>query len=111
MAIAYTDEAADHNYCSFSGTATANSDASKVLHLPIPLRTFTVTASRPTSGNFSFTFQGSLDGASWFTLLTLSAAAGTTDIDYAVDKPVRHIKVVFTDVDTSTVTWHIVGVK
>lgn len=115
VAISVTEYNADRFHSFFKGTATANTDDSGTvengtLHMPTPCRTFTVQGTRPTSGNFTFTLEGSLDGAAWSTLATCTVTGGTANMAFAVDKPVKFAKVLFTDVGSATVTWRVCGV-
>jgi hypothetical protein len=99
----------DRDWSYHSGTATANSDASEIFLLPTPMRTFGVQGTRVASGNFTFTLQGSLDGANFETLATCTVTGGVSNYATGIDKPVRFIRVLFTDVGAATISWHVVG--
>lgn len=109
MTMTVSHFGSDENFVHMYGTATADIDASAPYQLNMPCKNFTVEGSRPTSGNFTFTLQGSLDGASWSTLATATVASGVSNFQFAVDKPVLWLRVVFTDVGTATVSWFVLG--
>lgn len=110
MAVVVTEHNRGQGGCFYAGTATDNSAESPSLDLPTPCRTFAVTGQRPDSGNFTFTLQGSLDNSLWYTVATCTVTGGFSHFITAVDKPSRFIKVLFTDVGTSTISWRVCGV-
>lgn len=110
MAIATLHTSSDFKWAYHRGTADANSDVSEVFYHPLPMRGFAVQGTRPTSGNFSFTLQASLDGVNFETIATCTVAGGTQDYQAVADVPARFVRVVFTDVGGSTITWNVVGV-
>lgn len=100
----------DQHFAHMYGTATADTDATAPHQLNQPIKHCTVEGTRPTSGNFTFTVQGSLDGTAWSTLATCTVTGGTSNFQFVVDKPVLWLRVVFTDVGAATVSWYVLGV-
>ena len=111
MAVAISQYNSDYNGTYLVGTATADSDATEVFPLVPPATKYAISVSRPTSGGAACTLQGSLDGLTWVTLATISIVAGTTDFEFAVDKPCNFVKIVFTSVDSATATFCVLATR
>jgi hypothetical protein len=110
MAITSYDWHAGPHWAYMSGTASANTDESEVLYCPTPMCTYSVLGSRAVAGNFTFTLQGSIDGESYTTIATCTGAAATSNYQHTVDKPMRYLKVLFTDVGSSSIKFRVLGI-
>lgn len=93
-----------------SGTADTNSDTSPVFDCGINKKTFFFILTRPTSGNAGVTIRASINGVNFIDYASLTIASGTSATAAVVDKPVRFLQVVFTDVGSAVCTLQIQGV-
>lgn len=83
--------------------------ASTAFGLAWPCKTWGVVVVRPATGDFDITVQGSLDGITWFTIANVTVTAGVQAHKKAADEPASFIRVLFSDVDTSTITVDVLG--